>query len=54
MLEELVIWQRFLDGTFDPCVTVVSKGHEKTLSALWSNSINSTNVWERTYFLGED
>lgn len=44
MLDELVIWQRFLDGTFDPCVKMVSKGHEKTLNTLWSNSINRTNV----------
>lgn len=44
MLSELVIWQWFLDGTFDPCVKLMSKGHEKALSILWSNSANRANV----------
>ena len=35
---------RFLDGTFDPCVKMVSRGQEKALNILWSNSVNRTNV----------
>ena len=53
MLNELVIWQRFLGTTFDPCVKLMFKAHEKALSKLWSNRTNRANVSKHTHYLGE-